>query len=667
MCGIHGVLSLGPAAGESLRHQAMEALEAMDRCLAARGPDGRGLWLRDGSPVALGHRRLAILDPTPRGDQPMASADGRHVIVYNGEIYNFRRLRRELADDGHAFRTTTDTEVLLALYARHGTAMLDRLRGMYAFALWDGEKQELVLARDPLGIKPLYYSRSSDGRLYFASQVRALEAVPSVSAETDPAGLAGFLLWGSVPEPFTLRREIRALPAGHHLRIPAGHHGPLPAPEPHGAPRESHPDVPSALESSVRAHLVSDVPVAVFLSAGLDSTLVAALATRHLPEPPVTFTLAIDEAHLPGEESGEGSEAAAAARVASALGTRHVERSVTRADLDALWPEVLSAMDQPSIDGFNTFVVSRLAHEAGIKVALSGLGGDELLGGYPSFGDVPRLHRWARRLDRLPLSRALLPPLARLLFPSRPKLAGLLPHALSFPGAYFLRRGLFLPEELPALLGPDLAREGLLELSRQMPATCPTRSDASGSHLSRSDRSETNAASPAATATHPLQASGSHLSPTNACHPSGQVAAICRAPLGTYVDPADPWRSVHRLETARYLRNQLLRDADWAGMASSVEIRVPLVDETLRQALVEDPASPLLADGPPDRDAKRRIVRATAPELPAEVFERPKQGFYVPVGGGPDEGDGDGAAAGRSRGLDSRALALRLLRERGVR
>ncbi|MBW8767198.1 MAG: asparagine synthase, partial [Geodermatophilales bacterium] len=399
-----------------------------------------------------------------------------------------------------------------------------------------------------------------------------------------------FLLWGSVPEPLTIRQAVRALPAGHHLRVRDGVIGD-PIPYETAAVEPLSPE--AAVEDAVVAHLVSDVPVAVFLSAGLDSGLIAALARRHLPEPPATFTLSFDV--LAGTPR---DEAPLAAEVARTLGTRHIEHRVGRADFPGLWRDTLAAMDQPSIDGFNTFMVSRAAHEAGLKVVLSGLGGDEVFGSYPSFADVPRLEKTARRAARVPGLAAAWPALARLA-PGRPKLAGLLRYGHTLPGAYFLRRGLFLPEELPGLMGRDAAAAGLAVYD---PVTDAARALA---------------------------------------------AANGRA--------GDPWVAVHELETARYLRNQLLRDSDWAAMASSVELRVPFVDAWLRRRLAVHGFEPARGRG------KAELVRRAAPELPAALFTREKMGFYVPVMEWlqPEK-------AGAPLGDQSRRLALRVLGELGV-
>jgi asparagine synthase (glutamine-hydrolysing) len=557
--------------------------------MTARGPDGCGAWTSPDGRAALASRRLAILDLSPAGAQPMSTPDGRWHLVINGEIYNFRALRRELEAEGATFRSQSDTEVVLTLLSRHGAAALPRLRGMFALALWDDAAKRLLLARDPLGIKPLYYT-TDGGCLRFASQVKALEAGGAIPRTVDPAGLAGFLLWGAVPEPVTLRSAVRALPAGCFLEIEDGRMGePRSFYDPDGTRAGAPLDPAAAVEDSVAAHLVADVPVAVFLSAGLDSGLIAALARRHLPEPPVTFTLTFDV--LAGTPQDEGP---LAAQVAAALGTRHVERRVGRADFAGLWPAALAAMDQPSIDGFNTFLVSRAAHEAGLKVVLSGLGGDEIFGSYPSFRDVPAMERASRRMGNLPGVAAAWPALARLAA-DRPKLPGLLRYGRSRAGAYFLRRGLFLPEELSALLGNDVAEEGLRR-----------------------------------------------------CDPIAAAAGLLRA-------GGDPWVDVHRLETALYMRHQLLRDSDWASMAWSVELRVPLVDAWLRTHLAAAQFEPARSHG------KAAFVRQAAPELPAALFDRPKTGFYIPVMEWLDP-----ETARLRAGDRSRRLALRVLEEMGV-
>jgi asparagine synthase (glutamine-hydrolysing) len=557
MCGINGILRLRSDAPPVDPEVAVRTRDAM----AKRGPDGAGLWVSPDGAIALGHRRLAIIDLSETGAQPMEYDGGRYHLVFNGEIYNYKELREELEREGVAFVSTSDSEVILALYARQGTAAFAKLRGMFALAIWDGALRRLVLARDPYGIKPLYVVEQ-DGWLQFASQVKALEAGGRVGRELDPVAVVGFLLWGSIPEPRTIRRSVRAIPAGHVVVVDGGRVG---APRAFRDLRVFEPspsaDLGAALADSVRAHLVADVPVAVFLSAGIDSSIVAALARRATRGELTTLTMRF--ADLAGTPSDEGPEAAAIARV---LGTRHVERTLTRDDLRGLWPDVLGAMDQPSVDGFNTYVVSRVAHEAGFKVVLSGLGGDELFGGYESFRDVPVWARRARRLAGLPGVPGAWG--ASRFGRSRPKLAGMLRYAGTIPGAYFIRRGIFLPEEIAGVLGDDLAQEGLAEAD-------------------------------------PVREAASAL--------GGEPSAI------------DPWIAVHLLESTMYMRHQLLRDSDWASMAHSLELRVPFVDVRLR-----DQVSALRFE-PARRDGKGAIAAVAAPELPASVGSRPKTGFSIPI------------------------------------
>jgi asparagine synthase (glutamine-hydrolysing) len=593
MCGINGILRLTADAAPVDPEELRTTRDAM----ATRGPDGEGLWISSDGRVGLGHRRLAIIDLSDAGAQPMSRADGRYRIVFNGEIYNYRELRDQLLREGESFESHSDTEVLLALYAREGQRMLRRLRGMYAFAIWDSLEHRLLLARDPYGIKPLYYVHHGD-TLRFASQVKALEAGGRIPDEVDSAGLVGFLLWGSVPEPRTIRRAVRALPAGHHLLVEQGR---VSAPDRYHRfgewPFPEAPTAAAAFESTVASHLVSDVPVGVFLSAGMDSSLLAALATRQLDRPPTTLTLRFDE--FVGTER---DEAPVAAEVAEALGTEHVERRVRREEFLDLWPRALAAMDQPSVDGFNTFVVSQAAHDAGFKVVLSGLGGDELMGSYRSFRDVATWRRWSRRLAAVPGARAVWPTVARTLARSRPKLVGLLELGGTFPGSYFLRRGLFLPGEIRPLVGNRIADE-------------------------------------ADELYDPLEHAGSHLDGREDI--TSDEAA---------------WEAVHLLESCQYMRNQLLRDSDWASMAHSLELRVPLVDAWLREQTAALGFEPARSGG------KAALVRELAPELPESLWNRPKSGFSIPVARWIDREVGGETRPGEA----SRRLALRVLESFGV-
>ena len=395
MCGINGIFAYHSASSPPQETELLKTREAM----RSRGPDGSGAWWSMDRHCGLGHRRLSIIDLSDRASQPMTSEDGRLVIVFNGEIYNYPQLRVELEADGTRFRTTSDTEALLHLYAHYGAEMVHRLRGMFAFAIWDQARRGLFLARDPYGIKPLY--TANDGWTFrFASQVKALLAGGRVSRDPEPAGIVGFHLFGSVPEPFTLYRDVRALPAGHTQWIDAA------------SPREPEPfsnlaevvakavanpisaaELPERVRAgvldSVRAHLLADVEVGVFLSAGVDSGAMLGLMRDAGQREIRAITLAFDEFKDTSED-----EAPEAARVSAIYGAHHIVRRLKAQEFFEDLPAILEAMDQPSIDGVNTWFIAKAAKEAGLKVALSGLGGDELLGGYASFGDLPR---WRRR------------------------------------------------------------------------------------------------------------------------------------------------------------------------------------------------------------------------------------------------------------------------------
>ena len=578
MCGIAGLCF---SAEKSEAIDIPGALARMSATLATRGPDASGTWIAPNGDAGFAHRRLSIIDVAARSDQPMHSADGRYTIVFNGEIYNYRQLRDELKAKGRQFRTTGDTEVLLAMFANYGVEMLTRLRGMYAFALWDNQARTLFLARDPFGIKPLYYAEAN-GVLFFASQVKTLVAVPGVDLREEPAGHVGFFVWGSVPEPYTLYRGIRCLPSGSWMRAsvkdmspPRSFASPVLealrfdlAAMPHSQ-EEADTRVHDSLEESLRMHEIADVPVAIFLSAGIDSGMLASLAAE-AGNNVETLTLGFDRLRdTPNDET------VLAARVAEHYALPHFSQFIDQSLFIEHRELLLEHMDQPTIDGVNTYLISWLAHERGFKVALSGLGGDELFGGYPSFHQMPRVVHavkvasfapWAGRALRIVTGAAV----SRL---TSPKYASLLEYGGTWGGAYLLRRGLFMPWELPALLDPDLVREGWRDLGsiQQMNALVRPFRDLQG------------------------------ISP--------QQADFLR---------------VSALEMSYYMRSQLLRDADWAGMAHSVEIRVPLLDMTLMRQL-----SPVRASRFSPR--KPGIVRCLRNPLPAEILHRPKSGFVVPV------------------------------------
>lgn len=541
--------------------------------MQCRGPDGSGIWWSRDGRTGLGHRRLAIIDLSDRGAQPMHDRAAGTVISFNGEIYNYRELRAALESKGHRFASDSDTEVLLRLYAEYGADMVHHLRGMFAFALWDGPRETLLLARDPFGIKPLYIA--DDGRtLRAASEVKALLAGGGVDTGLEAAGHVGFHLWGHVPEPYTFYRGIRALPAGHSVRVTRGLRPVLTryadvremlAAAEREAVRPTDVDdaqerLREAMRDTVKHHLVADVDVGVFLSAGLDSTTIAALAAE-VGGRLRTVTLGFDE--FRGTEYDETS---LAEQVARAYGAEHRTIWVTRDDFRRELERLVDRMDQPTTDGVNSYFVARAAAEAGLKVALSGLGGDELLGGYPSFRDLPRTVRTVGRVPGAGIlgraARVLSAPLIGAL--TSPKYASVLEYGADWGGAYLLRRALTLPWELDRVLDREIVVEGLRELA------------------TRERLNET----------------------------TDEIAA--------------DRLKISALESAWYMRNQLLRDTDWASMTHSLEVRVPLVDWNLWRRV-----APLLAAHP--ALGKAAMARTPARPLPDTVLHRRKTGFSIPT------------------------------------
>ncbi len=395
MCGIGGIID--GARFQTLR----DRCESMQSALRHRGPDDQGIFIDPSASLGLVHTRLAILDLSADGHQPMQSPDGRWTVVFNGEIYNFQELRAELAASGVPFRSHSDTEVVLHLYAQRGPAMLERLAGMFALAIWDSHERKLFMARDPLGIKQLYYWQVGN-RFAFASELRALLQADLAQPKMDRDALARYLLMGSVQEPDSLVCGVNQLPAGCCLNWQAGAsslstYWTLEYQNSMSQSEAACTQLRAALDQSIRRHFVSDVPVGIFLSGGIDSSAVVALARANGFQQLKTFCLSFGE-----QAFNEGD---VASRTAQHYGTEHHDWRMTATDGLELLDGFLNSLDLPSNDGFNTYCVSRFAHDQGLKVVLSGLGGDELYGGYPSFSRVPSLmnwYRWAKLGGKLP-------------------------------------------------------------------------------------------------------------------------------------------------------------------------------------------------------------------------------------------------------------------------
>jgi asparagine synthase (glutamine-hydrolysing) len=588
----------------------------MNPTMRHRGPDDEGYFDRAG--ISLGMRRLSIID-IEGGHQPIFNEDGSVGVVLNGEIYNFRELQQQLKDRGHTFRTRSDSEVIAHAYEEWGADCLERLQGMFALAVWDGRKGSnkgsefqvssselsmgggtLFLARDRLGIKPLYYyakesrvpgfefrieeqkreTRNSELETFlFASEVKTLLASGLVERKLSRAAIESYLLFGSVSEPMTLVEGIFSLPPGHRMTIELGskprsikverYWNIAHEPERNGHGNENDTRIAarrvrSLLEQSVRSHLIADVPVGVFLSSGIDSTALAGLASREVSGVH-TFTVAFPEDKF--------SEATMARRTAERLGTTHREVMLSGDEMLSQLGEAVAALDQPTIDGINTYFVSASARAAGLKVALSGLGGDEVFGGYSTFQRTPKYQRLATAGNYVPvgLKTAMSAAMAQAGGRFVPgdaarKLAAIWKDPALLPDPYYFSRLLFTPAQVSRLMNGAAADEqralwwgwlaGSVSVARQL----------------------------------------------------------------------DSFAAVSCLEMQSYLVNTLLRDTDAMSMAHSLEVRVPFLDHPLVEFVTHLPQDLKLAKGTP----KALLVAAVEDLLPAEIIQQTKRGFTFP-------------------------------------
>ena len=520
MCGIAGY-----CATSRLSPSKVEQVRSMQRLLTHRGPDDGGFWESATAEAVFAHNRLSIIDLSPLGRQPMPSSTGRYAITFNGEIYNFQALRRALEEDGVRFISATDTEVILHLYEKEGPSCVRRLQGMFAFAIWDEKAKSCFIARDAFGIKPLYYALPGQD-LAFASELRPLVQTGLVTKALDPASVSAFFRTGSVPEPGTLLADVRCLPAGHTALWRQGqftleHYWKVRFPTPENLPlAKAAEQTRRALQDSIDRHFVSDVPVGIFLSGGIDSTAVLALARASGKSHLHTYSIALDQTEL--------NEGPLARRTAEHFGATHHELKLDAELGRTLFDEFLDRMDQPSIDGFNTYVVSWFARQQNAKVVLSGLGGDEVFGGYSSFQKIPRLWKACRMLTSLPgmgkLAGRVLRSVARS--PRLRRLGALLGGKVSLPAVYETYRGIFTPEEAEKLAQHATGAREFVNARDGSPAL---------------------------------------------------AANVCDA--------------ISELELTRYMRNQLLRDSDVMSMAHGLELRVPLVDSTLFDSVAALPAT----------------------------------------------------------------------------
>jgi asparagine synthase (glutamine-hydrolysing) len=565
VCGIAGIWSFGPADRPVVERMAAEMTAALER----RGPDAAGVWIDDRDPLALGHRRLAILDPGPRANQPMVYGD--LVVTYNGELYNFRELRTELETAGARFATTSDTQVLAAAVSHWGAGRaIPRFRGMFALAVWDRRARSLCLARDPVGIKPLYYGWV-DTHFVFASELKAITRVPGFARSINRDSLVPYLKYSCVPAPLSIFDGISKVRPAEMVTLGedgrertrtygAGWQRPgRPAPAPEAGALEDHvQQLHAALTEAVRVQSVADVPLGCFLSGGIDSSLVAGVLQRLSPRPVKTFTIGFEERRF--------DEAVHARRVAAYLGTDHTETLVTeRAMLDTV-TELPAVFDEPFADSSQiaTCILAKAARR-GVKVALSGDGGDEVFGGYQRYARADRLWRWLRR-----------PPLR-------------------------------MRTAAESVVRAGLARVGLGDRSPELragPAGRLLGVLAAGDYGTLYDRMISNCSAPGALLREPAR-------------PRWEDS---RAPI-------EDRAQLMARDFATYLPDDILTKVDRASMSVGLEVRVPLLDVEFLECAAQGP--PALAEKRPSKWIARCLL---GQYLPLDLVTRPKHGFSVPLG-----------------------------------
>jgi len=563
MCGISGIVSFEKKEQKEIER----AIERMDESQALRGPDDRGVFLFSNG--GFGHRRLSIIDLSKDGHQPMEwrNVNGAKIsITFNGEIYNFRELKKELENLGISFHTNSDTEVILAGYEKWGIEMVKKLRGMFAFGLWDEERQKLFLVRDRYGIKPLYYYFEKK-KVVFASTVKAIEKSEEISLEKNRGAFISFLLFGSVPSPYTTLENVLAVSASHYIEIDTSgnkkivqYYNPLDF----YIHKSSDTDpiviskkIRTLLEDSTRGHLISDAPIGVFLSGGLDSSVISALAQSERDNPITTVSVHFEEE--------EFSEKRYQDIVAKKIGSTHREIIVTKESFYNTLDEFWKSMDQPSIDGINSYMVSGAAKQAGLTVALSGLGSDEIFLGYANF----RRARFIRKIQLLPKILKLPLLFFGSIFGGKYRKLSYL-HSESILEFYLSFRGIFLPSEVAKILSIPESQvwDFIKKLENELLVT--------------------------------------NYELLVALHPTD---------LLSYLD------------LTLYMQNQLLKDTDVMSMAHSIEVRVPFLDHLLVEYISSLPAELKLSG----RCQKQLLIDATKDIVPSEVWSRPKMGFTFPL------------------------------------
>jgi len=576
MCGIVGAIGF-------IDTSVQQKIHFMNELQEHRGPDGHGIWQNNSAEaeqgVIFGHRRLAIIDLSQDGHQPMLDKTSGNCITFNGEIYNYLSLRDELIAAGETFQTKTDTEVILVAYRYWGEKFIERLRGMFAFVLWDANKNEVFFYRDRLGIKPVYYYERQEKNkttLLFSSELKTLLNSGFVAKKLDPVSLQSYIWNGFVAShEATLIRDIKILPPGYGMKVSAS--GEIISkqkfwqlPKHYLETKRDLAGVTNVFEETIEQHMMSDVPVGIFLSGGVDSSAVAAAAKSQADSQISTYNLSFDEAIY--------DEAKYARQVAKSLNTDHHEIRLTQSDFTQNFDKAFDSIDQPTFDGINTFFISKAIKDEGISVALAGTGGDELFGGYTSFKDIPKITSFG-------------------------KFIGLMPESVSD----------FAANTVQKLIGlkygsvPPQVRWG------KMADLIGLRGNVIGAYQS----------------SYSLFTQDFHkklLRESNKTIKFGLGEGLQEC-LAESIDGCQPLEAISNLELNMFIQQRLMRDTDGASMATSLEVRVPLLDHVFIEAVAgldsDERYQPL---------GKKQVLRNIASKyMDPEVFNRPKSGFVLPL------------------------------------
>ena len=561
MCGISGGFKFS-----SRSQNLIEQIKHINKLQSSRGPDGSDLWISKNRNLVLGHSRLSIIDLTDNAKQPFVSSDGRYVITFNGEIYNYKILKKELKKKNIIFKSNSDTEVIIESYKEWGFDCFQKFRGMFSFALWDSKENIIILARDPFGIKPLYYC-NKNGVFYFASQIKSLLSLEGISQTKEKESIFNFYLWGNVLDPNTIYKDIKSLERGSYKIINKdGNTKDFKYESLKKTLLEEKYEIfenrndannylDKILKETVNLHHVADVPTQILLSSGVDSNTILASTSEY--EKKNTSSLTID--------FGKTDESFIAAESSKINKINHFNKRVSDEEIKELLKSFFKKMDSPSNDGFNNYVASYAASLNKKKILLSGIGGDEMFGGYPSFSRIPKIIKYSKFIQKvIPQNDLLIGYLRKILkrFKSNIKISGLAKYGKSIETSFLLQRSLFLPEEIEEIFNLD---ENIKNFTNM------------------------------------------------------QIEKLNNDVLGFKNERF----AIMYLEMKYYLCPKLLRDADWTSMAHSIEMRTPFVDWFFFKKLLNIFKSNILLN-------KKDLLNCNSKKLPKEIYNRRKTGFGIP-------------------------------------